>query len=138
MGLKHSDYRGVSLTETLVALAILAIITAALVGGLYVSVKGNEVARTHISAEGLARYELEYVKHSNSWSPASWTYTLPGAAPSWDASHNSIPGAYSGYSVTVTAALLSSPSDTTILQRITASVSYDGTQVISIDTYRTQ
>lgn len=138
MGLKHSDYRGVSLTETLVALAILAIITAALVGGLFVSIKGNEVARTRISAEGLARYELEYVKHSNNWSPTSWSYTLPGTAPSWDAAHNSIPATYSGYSVTVTATQLSSSSDTTILQKITVSVSYDGSEVINIDTYRTQ
>jgi prepilin-type N-terminal cleavage/methylation domain-containing protein len=136
VGLKHFDQRGISLTETLVALAVLAIITASLVGGLFVSIKGNEVARTHISAEGLARYELEYVKHSSSWSPTSWSYTLPGAAPSWDTLHNSIPGAYAGYSVTVTATVLQS--STTILQKVTATVSYNGSQVTSIDTYRTQ
>jgi prepilin-type N-terminal cleavage/methylation domain-containing protein len=138
LGLQHSGQRGISLTETLVALAILAIISAALVGGLYVSIKGNEVVRTHISADGLARYELEYVKHSNVWSPTSWTYTLPGAAPSWDIAHNSIPVEYLGYSVTVTAALLSSSSDASILQKITATVSYNSKQVVSIDTYRTQ
>ena len=96
--------RGVSLTETLVAIAILAIITAALVGGLFVSVKGDQVAKTHISAEGLARYELEYVKAANYWgsslSSNNWNLYLAGDASFLDTTHNSIPTAYSGYTVT--------------------------------------
>jgi type II secretory pathway pseudopilin PulG len=136
---------GVSLTETLVAIAILAIITAALVGGLFVSVKGDQVAKTHISAEGLARYELEYVKAANYWGPTlssnNWTYTLPGAAPSWDSTHNGIPTAYTGYTVKVTAVTPPPGSDytsATTIQKVTAAVSYNGSQVISIDLYRTQ
>ena len=55
INMSNSNERGVSLTEVLVAVAILGIITAALVGGLFVSIKGDQVARTHISAEALAR-----------------------------------------------------------------------------------
>ena len=137
--------RGVSLTETLVAIAILAIITAALVGGLFISVKGDQVAKTHISAEGLARYELEYVKAANYWGSTlasnNWTYTLPGTAPTWDATHNSIPTAYTGYTVKVTAVTPPPGTDytsATTIQKVTAAVSYNGSQVISIDLYRTQ
>ncbi len=130
--------RGVSLAETVVAVAILAIITAALVGGLYVSIKGNEVARTHISAEGLARYELEYVKAANYWTATTWSYTLPGSPPSWDTSHNSLPSSYDGYSVTVSASPASGYAGSTVMQKVTATVSYDGSQVVSIDTYRAQ
>jgi type II secretory pathway pseudopilin PulG len=132
----------VSLTETLVAIAILAIITAALAGGLFVSIKGDQVARTRISAEGLAKYELEYIKAINYWGTTSWTYTLPGGPyPSWDATHNSVPTEYSGYSVTVTAVAPPPGADyvgATSIQKVTAAVSYAGKQVISIDTYRTQ
>jgi type II secretory pathway pseudopilin PulG len=136
---------GVSLTETLVAIAVLAIITAALAGGLVVGIKSDQVARNHISAEGLARYELEYVKAANYWGPSlasnNWTYTLPGAAPTWDTTHNSIPTAYTGYTVTVTAVTPPPGSDysgATTIQKVTAAVSYSGSQVISIDLYRTQ
>ena len=137
-----SSQRGVSLTETLVAIAILAIICAALVGGLFVSVKGDQVARTRISAEGLARYELEYVKASNYWGSTSWTYTLPGGPyPSWDSGHNSIPAAYSGYTVTVTGVTPPPGADytgATTIQKVTAVVNYGGSQVLNISTYRTQ
>ena len=79
-----SGQKGVSLAETLIAVAILAIIAAALVGGLFVSIQGDQVARTRISAEALARYELEYVKASNYWDMTTWSYTLPGSPPSWE------------------------------------------------------
>lgn len=138
MNWKINSERGVSLTETLIAIAILGIITAALVGGLFVSIKGDQVARTRISAEGLARYELEYVKAADYWDQTSWIYTLPGSPPTWDVTHNSLPSAYDGYAVTVTANPVSGYSGSTIMQKLTASVVYNGRQVISIETYRTQ
>jgi len=137
----HRGEWGVSLTETLIAVAILAIISAALAGGLFVSIKGDQVARTRISAEGLARYELEYVKASNDWNRATWSYTLPGGPyPYWDAGHTTLPSAYSGYTVTVsgTSPLGGDYGTSTSMQKVTAVVSYSGSQVISIDMYRTQ
>jgi len=142
MNIKHYNQRGVSLTETLVTIAILGIITAALVSGLFVSIKGDQVAKTHISAEGLARYELEYVKHSNYWGALPMDYTLPGSPPQWDPTHDSLSIDDPRYSVTVSFTVLSDASSTTVLQKVTATVSYnDGgniRDVISIDTYRTQ
>lgn len=130
--------RGVSLTETIIAIAILAIIAAALVGGLFISVQGDQVARTHISAESLARYELEYVKALNYWGTLTWSYTLPGAAPTFDPTHNSLPSGYTGYSVTVSAIPAPGYSGTTNIQKVTVTVKYNGSAVMSIDTYRTQ
>jgi prepilin-type N-terminal cleavage/methylation domain-containing protein len=138
MKLFCSHQHGVSLTETILAIAILAIISAALVGGLFVSIQGDQVARKRISAEGLARYELEYVKARNYWDTITWTYTLPGSPPSWDATHNSLPSAYDGYTVTVAAAPATGYSGTTNIQKVTATVIYNGIQVLSLDTYRTQ
>lgn len=129
---------GASLTEVIVAIAILAIITGALVGGLFVSIQGDQVARTRISAESLARYELEYVKATNYWDTLSWTYVLPGAPPFFDVSHGALPAGYDGYSVAVSANPAPGYSGTSNIQKITAAVRYNGNLVLSIDTYRTQ
>jgi hypothetical protein len=119
--------------EALVAVAILGFVGVTLVAGIYTTIQGNNIARTNITEESLARYELEYVRSvGENWTNISkattpWSYTLPGGPyPAWDSSHNSLPSGYTGYSVTVQGALLTaSPynSDSKI-QKVTATVTY--------------
>ncbi len=136
--------RGVSLAEALVAAAILAFIGVVMVYGIYMIVQTDNVTRTNMLAEGLARYELEYVKSvSDNYSniPVTnlpWSYTIPGGPyPKWDTSHNTLSSGYTGYTVTVSGALLTaSPylSDTGI-QQVTATVTYGGKQKAKIAEY---
>ena len=136
----HRSERGVSLIEMLIALFILAVVGAAVIAGILVALKSNEMSRTRILSEGLARYELEYVKDvcAENWTVAPWSYTVPGPpAPPWDAAHTSVPSIYNGYSVTVTSALLSGApyNSDNLTQKISAAVSHQGTPVLDIDTY---
>jgi type II secretory pathway pseudopilin PulG len=130
---KRISESGISLTETLVAMAIVGFVAAVFVGGLFVSIKGNELSRNRISAESLARSELEYVKASP-YQTAWWSYTLPGSPPWWDANHNALPTGYQDYSVTVSADTLSGYDSN--IQKITAVVSYKGSQIFSIIAYK--
>lgn len=117
-------------------MAVLAMVAAVMLSGVYATVKSNEVAREAISAESLARSELEYVKATGYHSTIPWSYTLPGTPPYWDSSHTSLPSGYSNYTVTVSAISLGYSPDT--IQKVTATVSYGGNQVMNISTYDTQ
>jgi prepilin-type N-terminal cleavage/methylation domain-containing protein len=132
--------KGVSLMEVLIALFILSVVGAVVVGGVFTAVQGNSVSRNHILAEGLARYELEYVK---SVAASNWTgitnqvnpYTIPSAqGPLWDTSHNSLPSGYEGYTIVVTISSAGAGYDSNI-RKVNAAVSYQGDNVISIETY---
>ncbi len=143
--------RGVSLAEALVAVAILGFVGVTLVAGIYTTIQGNNIARTNMTAEGLARYELEYVRSvGDNWTnilkagtPAGkppWSYTIPGGSPgypAWDSSHNSLPPGYTGYTVTVQGASLgASPynSDPKI-QQVTVTVKYNNKQEAGMTEY---
>jgi type II secretory pathway pseudopilin PulG len=141
--------RGVSLVEALVAVAILGFVGVTLVAGIYTTIQGNAIARVNMTAEGLARYELEYVRSvGDNWTnilkagtPAGtppWSYTIPGGPyPAWDSSHNSLPPGYTGYTVTVQGASLgSSPynSDSKI-QQVTVTVKYNNKQEAGMAEY---
>jgi prepilin-type N-terminal cleavage/methylation domain-containing protein len=135
--------KGVSLMEVLVALFILSVVGAVVVTGVFVSVKGNDISRTHIISEGLARYELEYLKDvcTENWTVSPWTYQLPGPpAPPWDAGHINLPSGYDGYSITVSAnPLTGAPYNSdNRTQKVNASVSYNGKSVLSIEEYLVQ
>jgi Tfp pilus assembly protein PilV len=131
--------RGISLLETVIALFILAVVGVAVVAAVFTGIKSNDVTRTQILGEGLARYELEYVKaiSSNNWTGITAQivpYTIPSAqGPLWDSAHNSLPEGYDGYSVVVTISALPSPYDSN-MRKVNATVSYRGIQEVSIDT----
>ncbi len=130
---KYGRESGFSMIEVLVAMAILGFVTMAFVGSQYVAIKGNELSLKRISAESLARSELEFVKASP-FEDAWWSYTLPGAPPSWAPNHNSLPVGYTDYSITVTADTLSGYDSK--IQKLTAVVSYKGSQVMTVVAYR--
>jgi len=138
----HRSERGVSLMETLIALFILAVVGVAVIAGIFTTVKANEVARTQITAESLARTELEYVSSqpiSTNWT--SYTLTSPTIYPTypagWDPTHT-MPQGYTGYSITVTPSELVTGTDPSgqmsRKQKITTVVTYNGGQV-SMSTY---
>jgi hypothetical protein len=142
--LSASGEWGVSLTEALVAVAILGFAGVTLVAGIYTTIQGNTIARINMKAESLARYELEYVKSvSYNWDNVTkatvpWSYTLPGGPyPAWDSSHNSIPSGYTGYSVTVSGSALGGSYDTNI-EQVTATVTYSSKQEAKIAEYITK
>jgi prepilin-type N-terminal cleavage/methylation domain-containing protein len=137
---KWDRQRGVSLIEVLVALFILSIVGVAILGGAYVNVKSTGASRENIRAEGLAKYELEYVKSvaSENWSNiTNQVYTIPsGNWPLWDPAHNGndLPDTYNGYKVTITIGSLSGYNDN--IRTLNAKVvNNKGTQEASIDTY---
>jgi Tfp pilus assembly protein PilV len=127
--------RGVTLIETLVGIVVLATVGATMVASVFTVLKSDESVRQHIAAESLARYELEYVK-AMTYLNAPWTYELPGTPPSWDINHDSLPSGYSGFIVSVHASSLSGYDND--IQMISAVVSYKGSQVLQVDTYRTK
>jgi prepilin-type N-terminal cleavage/methylation domain-containing protein len=126
---------GVTLIEVLVAIVILATVGATMVAGVFTVLKGDESVRRHIAADSLARYEIEYVK-AMTYLNAPWSYILPGTPPSWDVTHTSLPSGYTDYTVTVQASILAGYDND--IQMISAVVSYKGSQVLQVDTYRTK
>jgi len=134
----HRSERGVSLAEVLVALVILAFVGVAVIAGVFTSIKSNETARTRISAESLARSEIEFV-YSQPYVATNWTYILPdnpSYPAGWDATH-SMPEGYAGYLITVSASENNSGTKSS-KQKITAAVSYNGSPVLTIVTYQAQ
>ena len=121
--------------ETLVALVILATIGTTLVASVFTLIKSDETVRTHISADSLARYELEYVK-AMTYLNAPWDYVLPGTPPSWDLTHDSLPAGYTDYTVSVSASSLGGYDDD--IQKISAVINYKGRQILQVDTYLTK
>jgi len=133
IGCRFAREQGITLMETLVAIFILATVGMTITASMYTIVKNDEVARIHISAESLVRNELEYVKAID-YLKAPWEYQLPGNPPSFDLNHNSLPDGYDGYAVSVVAEAIPGCDDD--IQKITASVTYHGQQVLRIETYR--
>jgi Tfp pilus assembly protein PilV len=131
--------RGVSLMETVTALGIMSFVGLAVIAGVSTSIKSNEMARTHISAESLARSELEYVSRQPYTTTAiGYTLTSPDDSPvypdGWDATHT-MPEGYTGYTITVSSNKVYVEST---IQKLTAVVSYTGDEVLTIETYQAQ
>lgn len=133
--------RGVSLIEVLIALFILSLVGLAIIGGAYINVRSAEVSRENIRAEGLAKYELEYVQ---SVAASNWNgivsqispYTIPsGQGPLWDVTHDGsdLPAEYIGYSVTITINPI--PGYDSNIRKVKAEVYHRGNKEASIDTY---
>ena len=135
--------RGVTLAEVLIALLILGFVGVAVIAGVFTGVKGNETARTRITAESLARSELEYINsqdydtlYPGTPTPSSWNYKLPDEHPRWDELHTGQPWDYTGYEITV-----SSVEKAAGIQAIIAAVRYvngpdPDDPVLTIETYR--
>ena len=144
----HGSQKGVSLIEVLAALFILSVVGVAILGGVFTSLGTNDVTRTRVAANSLARSELEYVQASV-YENATWSYVLPGGNPAWDPAHNSLPTGkgYEGFVIEMRADPISAldPNDPLYgssagsnVQKLTAIVTFQGKEVQRVETFRTR
>ena len=113
-----------SFLETLIALAVLGIISVAFLSGLSTTSRAAVISDRRVTAESLARSQMEAVKQVPYVSGAS-QYT-PTQIPSDES--------YTGFSVTITAEPLESPDDG--VQKITVTVLRFGTDFYVLQGYK--
>ena len=123
--------RGVTLVETLVALALMGIIAAAFLGGLATVSKATFIVDEQAMAENLARSQMESVK-----SQSYISYANP------DHGNYGLITAPDGYSVEITVVPVDPNTGLPLLledngmQKITAIVKHQGKQVIILESYK--
>lgn len=112
---------GVTLLETLVALAILGLVAVAFLNGLTTAAQATIIADKQATAESLVRSQMEYVKSQ----PYATSYT---PAP--------IPDEYEdeGYSATIVVEPLPDPDDG--IQKITVTVKRGAKIILTIEDYK--
>ena len=69
--------RGVSLIETVIALAILALIGVAFLNGLTTTSRAVMISQENVAAESLAKSQMEYIKTQNYISVADYDPAVP-------------------------------------------------------------
>lgn len=115
---------GMTLIETIVAIAIIAAISVVFLGGLVVSSKGTLESDEQSTAESIARCQMEWVRGLTYVDEAT-EYT-PADMDNFDD--------YEGYSANITAEPLHSPDDG--IQKITVTVLHNGDWVMSVEGYK--
>ncbi len=122
--------KGWTLVEVIIALGILGMIGIAFFSSLSGASKALFVADERATAESLARSEMEYVKSSDNYTIAPWSYnvsTNPTTTP-WGSSH-ALSTDYNDYTANVIAEPLSAPDDG--IQKITVTVKHNDKPVIT-------
>jgi len=115
---------GVSLIETVVALAVLSTVAVTFLSGLATTSKAVFIADTQATAESLARSQMEWVKKADYVYEAT---QYPSAPISGDKD-------YLNYSVVITAQPLSNPDDG--IQKITITVKRSEKVIIRLEGYK--
>jgi prepilin-type N-terminal cleavage/methylation domain-containing protein len=115
--------KGVTLLETLVALAILSVISVAFMSGLTTSTKATVIADEQTTAESLARNQMEYVKN--------YTYQTNATEYPIDPSLT-VPDTWEVLSCTAEA--LHTPDDG--LQEVTVTIQHNGETVFTMTGYK--
>ena len=115
---------GMTLLETVIALAILGTIAVAFLGGVATSSKGVYAADERATAESLARTQMEWAKNA-SYSYNATSYSIA-----------SIPAAkdYINYSANITAEPLHELDDG--IQKITVTVKHSDEVIIRLEGYK--
>ncbi len=115
---------GVTLIETVVALAILGTIAVTFLSGLVTTSRAAFTADERATAESLAQSQMEWVKDTD------YVYSATQYSPA------PIPGGkdYINYSANITAAPLNIPDDG--IQKITVTVRRSGEGVIILEGYK--
>ena len=133
--------KGVTLVETLVALALLGILGVAFMSAISTSAITMASTEKNVDVESLARAQLEYTKNTESCPYIAYIYGPPDIPPDYTTLDELAPGADyaiaipSSYSINVTAAALDLTSDTGI-QKITVTISKDGSALLAIEGYK--
>ena len=113
-----ADERGEGLVEVLVAVAIMAIVLTVFLSALSTGSLGVSVVHERVTAENLARAQLEYVKNQDYITTTDYSLI-------------SVPPSYSAYTITV-----QSPEISDGLQLITVTVFCDGAPTFTIEEYK--
>jgi len=114
---KMNSEKGSSLIETIVALALLGIISVAFLGALATTSNSRLIADEHVSARILAESQLEYIKKQ--------TYAF-----SYDPVP--IPAEYAGYSATIDVDNLRNGN----IQKITVTVRHHDKDIETLESYK--
>lgn len=120
-----ADERGAGLVEVLVAVAIMAIILTIFLSALSTGSLATRVVWERVTAENIARSQLEYIKDYGTYNTV--TETTPGAYPT-------ITSIAPGYTITVTASPITATNFD--IQLITVTVFYDGEPTFTIEEYK--
>ena len=118
--------RGVSLIETVVALALIGIIAVAFISGLITASRATYIADEQTTAESLARSQMEWAKDVNYVEEA--TQYSPVPIPSG--------GDYANYSAVIAAEPLHDPDDG--IQKITVTIKHFDEEIIKLESYKRQ
>jgi Tfp pilus assembly protein PilV len=112
---------GVGLVETLIAVAILGVTLVALLAAISTGSRGVAITEERVTAENLARSQLEYAKSKTYFTaPASYATVTPPA----------------GYTVSAEAtSILEAGADSSI-QKITVTVTRDGVTLLTVEDYK--
>ena len=126
---------GVTLIETLVALAILCMIVPAFIGGLGTAAKATIIADEQATAETLAKGEIECVKSQD------YIYSGQGMYQNREQSHGFVMP--TGYSVDITVTPIDpdtgqqvNPEQDAGIQQITVTVNRNSEPVLEIKDYK--
>ena len=128
VSLSWRDERGMTLIETLVAVAILGAVGVVFLSGLAVSSKAVMVSQERVAAESLAKSQMEYVKSSTYDTSSSPDYSLDPNLP--------IPA---GYGIEVDVEFLDPAGDgpgDDGLQEITVTVDREGDTAFTLTAYK--
>lgn len=115
------NQRGVTLIETLVALAVLGITVIVILNGAAVALKGAMVTQERVAVESLAKSQLEYIK-AQPYSATGEDYTMSVPAKLQE----------QGYSI----APISVVESVTGLQKVTVTVKRNDQTLLSIQDYK--
>jgi Tfp pilus assembly protein PilV len=143
---KMRSEKGATLMEVMIAAFLLAIVFVTFSGALYTASKAVSIADERVTAESLARTEMEYVR-SQLYSEAPWDYTLTSSErsrsnpekPTWwnDDKPPLLDSSYAGYIVSVSAEGLLVPNIDNEIQKITVTVTRgEGPVIITLEGYR--
>ena len=129
-----STESGVTLLETLVALAILGFVAVAFLSGLTTAARATFIADEQATAESLARSEIEYVK-SQEYEPAG-QYQYRVQREEFETA---------GYTTDTTVDSIDPDTGETLqpgqdegIQKITVTVERNGNPIITVESYKAQ
>jgi len=111
--------KGFSLIEVVIALGLLGIIAASILGALGTAAKALFITDERETARNLAESQMEYVKELD------YAFTYDPAA---------IPNEYTGYSATITTDNIASMASN--IQKIMVTISHQGKVVTRLEDYK--
>lgn len=115
---------GMTLLETIVALAILGTIAVIFLGGIIGTTKAASLTDEQTTAESLAQSQMEWAQNAT-YIPGTTQYT-PAALPDNEG--------YINYSANITAASLNNPDDG--IQKIIVTIQRSGKSVVKLEGYK--